>query len=144
MISKLPPDHAHHSFLLDRFDNGDIYTGEFYAGSFLKGEFSCAHSGDTHTGDWKNGLKHGQGHTVYGSKDEYEGIYITWLYSVGSELSRGPFWDSRGPPSLLGIHMVPEIPAVPFSWQVNWRETKIKKNGYPNFIKDASRAISDP
>ena len=81
MISKLPPHHAHHSFLLDRFDNGDIYTGEFYAGSFLKGEFSCAHSGDTHTGDWKNGLKHGQGHTVYGSKDEYEGwcIYIYYM-----------------------------------------------------------------
>ena len=118
MISKLPPHHAHHSFLLDRFDNGDIYNGEFYAGSFLKGEFSCAHSGDTHTGDWKNGLKHGQGHTVYGSKDEYEGwciyIYITWLYSV--------FRVRVFTRSLLGIHTVPEIPAVPLSWQVNWRE----------------------
>ena len=122
MISKLPPHHAHHSFLLYRFDNGDIYTGEFYAGSFLKGEFSCAHSGDTHIGDWKNGLKHGQGHTVYGSKDEYEGWCIYILHGCipyfGSEFSRGPFWNSRGPPLFWGFTRSLRFPRS----QVNWRE----------------------
>ena len=63
----------------------------------------------------------------------------------GSEFSRGPFWDSRGPPSLLGIHTVPEIPAVPLSGKVNWREILKKKTAqYINFIKGASRAISGP
>ena len=52
---------------------------------------------------------------------------------------------SRGPPSLLGIHTVPAIPAVFLSWQVNWREIFFFLTAeHPNYIKDASRAISDP
>lgn len=78
---------------MTRFNNGDVYTGEFVAGSFSRGEFFCALSGDTHHGEWINGLKHGQGHTVYGSKDEYEGWYlipkfspeIIYHYNIGGD-----------------------------------------------------------
>ena len=53
-------------------------------------------------------------------------MHTSTAFAVGSEFSRGASWDS-GPPSLLKIFFL-----------------KKKTAEYPNRIKDASRAISDP